>query len=170
MRKSSSFHLNISFLSILVGKLFVQMITNIMSSINDYKYNVEHSWDMFWNFSEIIELTNCRAPHFAKKLGVQMPWNVGLDRTDAQNASLNVINQELYDQYEKYDNNFYTTSYKDAHSVNEYAIYKRYAGGTLNSTLSSQPVATGHWGRRPVITSSRSPSPTRNGIDQGWFA
>ena len=43
-------------------------------------------------------------PHFAKKLGVQMPWNVGLDRTDAQNASLNVINQELYDQYEKYDN------------------------------------------------------------------
>ena len=58
----------------------------------------------FSTFSEIIRLTNCRAPHFAKKLGVQMPWNVDFDRTDAQNASLNVINQELYDQYEKYDN------------------------------------------------------------------
>ena len=58
----------------------------------------------FLNFSEIIRLTNWRAPHFAKKLGVQMPWNVDFDRTDAQNASLNVINQELYDQYEKYDN------------------------------------------------------------------
>ena len=49
-------------------------------------------------------MTNCGVPHFAKKLGVQMPWNVGFDKTDAQNDSLNVINQELYDQYEKYDN------------------------------------------------------------------
>ena len=33
-----------------------------------------------------------------------------------------------------------------------------HGAGRLNSTLSSQPVATGHWGRRPAITSWLCPS------------